>query len=65
MMLAKAAAKLASRDSTVKPAHNVPWANDRHGDELLKRPHGPSVKAGRIPAARKAPLSFHKPSGRK
>lgn len=64
MMLAKAAAKLSPREP-VKPEHNVPWKHDRRDEDLLKKPHGPTVNAGRIPTARKAPLSFHKPTGRK
>lgn len=63
MMLAKAAAKLATGRSAVKP--NTPWANTRRADELLKRPHGPMIDRGRRPFGRKAPLSFHKPTGRK
>ena len=65
MMLAKAAAKLASRETVVRPESKAPWAKVRRDDELLKKPHGPMVNTGRIPTARKAPLSFHKPSGRR
>lgn len=65
MMLAKAAAKLIPRDTTHKAEREAPWTKDRRDDDLLKKPHGPAVKAARMPMARKAPLSFHKPSGRK
>jgi len=63
MMLAKAAAKLSSRNSIVKPA--APWFTMHGEDELRKKPYSPKVSAPRMPAARKSPLSLHKPSGRK
>ncbi|MCC6153015.1 MAG: hypothetical protein IT367_04620 [Candidatus Hydrogenedentes bacterium] len=63
MMLAKAAAKLSSRNALVKPV--APWIKMHGEDELRKKPHGPTVSAPRMPSARKAPLSFHRPSGRK
>ena len=63
MMLAKAAAKLASRNTLVKPA--APWFTVHGENELRKKPHTTKVSAPRMPSARKAPLSFHKPSGRK
>ena len=65
MMFEKAAAKLATRDTVVKLESKAPWAKVRRDYELLKKPHGPTVNMGRIPTARKAPLSFHKPSGRR
>jgi len=65
MKLAKAAAKLITHDSLVNPENKAPWDRARRDDELLKKPHGPTVNTGRIPTARKAPLSFHKPSGRR
>ena len=64
MMLAKAAAKLIPRDKG-KPEKDLPWANAHADDERLRKPHGPAVEAERVPTSRKAPLSFHRPTGRK